>query len=759
MMAIVIVAVMTLMYAVPFSFAAESVTVTFDPNGGTGGGTATASIESGSTVTVADVTTAIPDVVAPAGKTFDAWSASKTEKTGSATVADGKATFYALWKDKTATTNGLNLDNSISITGLESGDVVNFYRVLEFSQNATATGGWTQSTGFTGLTAEQMNQILALGDYATGKSKTDKAGIDSGLAATIAKMVADNSVAAAYADVAAVEDNGVYVAAVPVNTGDPLAAGLYVAIITPGQAGTTYNPVFVGADYKTNDPESSTWKVDMNPSYSPESIAKKSKVTLDKSASTDATEKNGNNVVEGHDGKSETVAAGETVSFTVETTIPKFASNYTDPKFFVTDVLSKGLELKPDTIKIYKGWWSEATDDGANETVTKENFVKEANLLPDKYTNAESEQVDAYTVTPTVQENDVDRYVVNFTKGFLLNGMGNVAQKITIKYDAVVTTDAPTSINVEDNTVTVNFSNSPTDSSGKGILKDETKHYTFDIDGNILGQETGDNGTPWKAAEVVKVGLDKDGNEITQTTALHGNATNNNEKQKIGALEGAEFTLYTDENCTNVYTNSILTVGKKIISDSTGRLTIEGETTPGIRGLDAGTYWLKETKAPEGYIKAQNAVKIEINPTITTRNVYEYYNEDGTLVKTSATKLTTTDDTDGVKDCVEVHYTYDALESYKILINGKETASYTWVTDKVDQQMNQGDTVVGADDDLISATSAESAAYGKITNTQGVELPSTGGIGTTLFYLIGSILVIGAGVVLITRRRMSASEE
>ena len=41
-----------------------------------------------------------------------------------------------------------------------------------------------------------------------------------------------------------------------------------------------------------------------------------------------------------------------------------------------------------------------------------------------------------------------------------------------------------------------------------------------------------------------------------------------------------------------------------------------------------------------------------------------------------------------------------------------------------------------------------------VTNNKGNELPSTGGIGTTIFYIIGGILVVGAGVVLITRRRM-----
>ncbi|MEE1110286.1 MAG: LPXTG cell wall anchor domain-containing protein, partial [Lachnospiraceae bacterium] len=40
-------------------------------------------------------------------------------------------------------------------------------------------------------------------------------------------------------------------------------------------------------------------------------------------------------------------------------------------------------------------------------------------------------------------------------------------------------------------------------------------------------------------------------------------------------------------------------------------------------------------------------------------------------------------------------------------------------------------------------------------NQKGTELPSTGGIGTTIFYVIGAILVLGAGILLVTRRRMS----
>lgn len=42
----------------------------------------------------------------------------------------------------------------------------------------------------------------------------------------------------------------------------------------------------------------------------------------------------------------------------------------------------------------------------------------------------------------------------------------------------------------------------------------------------------------------------------------------------------------------------------------------------------------------------------------------------------------------------------------------------------------------------------------KVLNNTGSILPSTGGMGTTLFYIFGAILVIGSGVVLITKKRM-----
>ena len=43
----------------------------------------------------------------------------------------------------------------------------------------------------------------------------------------------------------------------------------------------------------------------------------------------------------------------------------------------------------------------------------------------------------------------------------------------------------------------------------------------------------------------------------------------------------------------------------------------------------------------------------------------------------------------------------------------------------------------------------------KVENKSGAELPPTGGIGTTVFYVLGGLLVVCAGVLLITKRRMN----
>ena len=77
-------------------------------------------------------------------------------------------------------------------------------------------------------------------------------------------------------------------------------------------------------------------------------------------------------------------------------------------------------------------------------------------------------------------------------------------------------------------------------------------------------------------------------------------------------------------------------------------------------------------------------------------------------------------------------------------------AGYNKLADDV-QVVITGATIV--DDEMAYTT-----VVAKINNQSGTELPSTGGMGTSLFYALGSLLVTGAAVLLVTKKRMSAAD-
>lgn len=65
-------------------------------------------------------------------------------------------------------------------------------------------------------------------------------------------------------------------------------------------------------------------------------------------------------------------------------------------------------------------------------------------------------------------------------------------------------------------------------------------------------------------------------------------------------------------------------------------------------------------------------------------------------------------------------------------------------------------TISGEANDTTTQLTAASVA--KVENNQGNLLPSTGGMGTTLFYVVGSVLVLGAVILLVSKKRMSKAE-
>ena len=115
--------------------------------------------------------------------------------------------------------------------------------------------------------------------------------------------------------------------------------------------------------------------------------------------------------------------------------------------------------------------------------------------------------------------------------------------------------------------------------------------------------------------------------------------------------------------------------------------------------------------------------------------------EDGTITWPANTVLTT-----NAQGKIEV----DGLDSDTYYLREiKAPAGYNALKEDVNVVITGAVKAEGADSPSYSTVVSE------VNNNSGTELPSTGGIGTTVFYVIGSVLVAAAVVLLVTRKRMS----
>ena len=95
---------------------------------------------------------------------------------------------------------------------------------------------------------------------------------------------------------------------------------------------------------------------------------------------------------------------------------------------------------------------------------------------------------------------------------------------------------------------------------------------------------------------------------------------------------------------------------------------------------------------------------------------------------------------------------FTTVDSGKIVIKGVDLDTYTLVETAAPAGYNI------LKDPVEVTVLATNALTVEVPNASGTELPSTGGMGTTIFYVVGAVLMIGAGVLLVTRRRMHAGK-
>ena len=312
---------------------------------------------------------------------------------------------------------------------------------------------------------------------------------------------------------------------------------------------------------------------------------------------------------------------GDTVTYQLTSKVPDM-TGYTSYTFKFTDTLSKGLDLKAIlSVKV------ESTELKAGKTGA----------------NTYSLSYDKTNRILTVTLNDFYNSYKNHT-----------GETITVVYTATLNKDAVIGMNPNTNKAVVEYSNNPstggTGTSEPSIVDVHT--FNFTIFKYYLKDET-------------KTALANAEFELYKANAAGDAADTDAKINIVDEGKGVYRQATADEAKATGFTSA------KIVSDADGKVL--------VKGLEAGTYYLRETKAPDGYNLLLDDVKVEI------KAVY--------------------DDTTGKLTSYSVDYTY----------NGKTTTG-------------------------TAITAADNSPEVAVENKTGAELPSTGSKGALMVTLAGIVL-------------------
>ena len=279
---------------------------------------------------------------------------------------------------------------------------------------------------------------------------------------------------------------------------------------------------------------------------------------------------------------------GDTVTYQLTSKVPDM-TGYTSYTFKFTDTLSKGLDLKAILSVKVGSTELKAGKTGANTYAL--SYDKTSRIL-------------------TVTLND-----------FYNSYKNRVGETITVVYTATLNKDAVIGMNPNTNKAVVEYSNNPstggTGTSEPSIVDVHT--FNFTIFKYYLKDET-------------KTGLANAEFELYKANEAGDAADENAKINIVDEGKGVYRQATADEAKATGFTSV------KIVSDADGKVL--------VKGLDAGTYYLRETKAPEGYNKLLSDIKVEIkaNYDETTGKLTSYsvdYTYNGT--KTTGIAITTKD--------------------------------------------------------------------------------------------------------------------
>jgi fimbrial isopeptide formation D2 family protein/LPXTG-motif cell wall-anchored protein len=408
------------------------------------------------------------------------------------------------------------------------------------------------------------------------------------------------------------------------------------------------------------------------------------------------------NIVTGTDTKSKYASAsiGDSINFQLDGKVPD-TSAYTKYFYVVKDTLSKGLEFTEDTLKL-------------NITVGAKTLVKDTD-----YT---------YTITqPTTSDTNsyleiVFKHFTEYTKD----------DAIKVTYSATLTDEAYIGNEGKNtNSVDLTYSNDP-NAIYSGDPSNPDKPGSNDSD--FVAK------TPKSTVYVYTTGIE----------LIKMNAQQNR-------LTGAKFTIngttlntvvkqyeqFTSVGKYNDYKTNNTPITEELYMKQTGNVYVVATE------LKDGTYSLKEITDASQFVSAGE-------------NDYELYKMTSDTEKieksgSTATEVTVSDQNGAVEINGLSAGTYtiaetQAPEGYSKLVD-PISLTITWTAPGTGSTTcTWGFEYNGTT--LVKPSVVDGTLLVKVENKEGSSLPTTGGIGTTIFYVVGTILVLGAGIALVTRRRM-----
>lgn len=156
----------------------------------------------------------------------------------------------------------------------------------------------------------------------------------------------------------------------------------------------------------------------------------------------------------------------------------------------------------------------------------------------------------------------------------------------------------------------------------------------------------------------------------------------------------------------------------------------------------------------------------------TTEYEYVTLNSDGRVTGWDTTGTTITSGTDGTFKIIGLDdgeymleetkplKDYNPIDDTTLIINAGTVNNQTWNGKQPADALKSFKYKIGNSDEIeIKETLTGVKASGNIENKKGSSLPSTGGIGTTLFYVCGGAMVAVSGIFLITKKRMDKNKD